>query len=91
MKTNLSIYDSILRIFIAMIFGGICGAFGWAIGVLAVYPLVTGLAAHDPFYRMLGISTSGMEEHHNEGARKKPVMHSVRPTMRKMEGHKKSA
>ncbi len=91
MKTNISIYDSAIRLFIAIIFGGICGAFGWAIGVLAVYPVVTALTAFDPIYKLLGYSTSTMEEHHNEPANKKPQIKSVRPKMQPIQGIKKSA
>ena len=91
MKTNLSIYDSAIRIFVAIIFGGICGAFDLWIGVLAVYPVVTALTAYDPIYQLLGYSTSTMEEHHNEPAAKKPQIKSVRPTMRPMGPVKKTA
>lgn len=66
MKTNLSIFDSILRIFIGMTFAAVCGAMGWIIGVLAIYPIVTGLTAFDPIYMNMGFSTAGPEAHHSD-------------------------
>lgn len=58
MKSNLSIFDSILRLFIGMVFAGICGAMGWIVGVLALYPIVTALTAYDPIYANMGFSTA---------------------------------
>lgn len=58
MKTNLSIFDSILRLFIGMIFAAVCGAMGWIIGVLALYPIVTALTSFDPIYKNMGFSTA---------------------------------
>ena len=57
METNLSIFDTVIRVCIAMIVGAVFGAMGWIIGVIAVYPLVTGLAGYDPIYHSLGYST----------------------------------
>ncbi len=57
MESNVGIYDTILRICIGMIFAAVCGAFGWIIGVLALYPIVTGLAAFDPMYHYWGYTT----------------------------------
>ncbi len=57
MEPNLSIFDTILRIFVGMIIGGVFGAMGWMIGIIAVYPIVTGLTAFDPVYHYLGYST----------------------------------
>lgn len=57
MEPNLSILDTIIRVFIGAVIGGIFGAMGWMIGIIAVYPIVTGLAAFDPIYHSMGFST----------------------------------
>ncbi len=57
METNLSILDTIIRIFIGMVIGAVFGSMGWIIGVIAVYPIVTGLGGYDPIYHYLGYST----------------------------------
>lgn len=73
MKPNLSIYDTIIRIFVACIWGAIFGAFGNILGVLAVYPLVTALSAWDPVYQAKGWSTvTELEDHHHEEPKKMP-------------------
>ena len=66
METNLSILDTILRIFIACLWAGIFGALGSFIGVFAVYFLVTGLSGWDPLYQSMGWNTRqpDSEDHH---------------------------
>lgn len=58
MKPNISIAETIIRIFVASIWAGIFGSMGSLIGVLAVYPIVTALAAWDPIYEMRGFYTT---------------------------------
>lgn len=66
METNLSIFDTILRIFITCLWAGIFGALGSFVGVFAVYFLVTGLAGWDPVYQSMGWNTRqpDSEDHH---------------------------
>lgn len=53
----MSIGDSIIRIFVGAIIGGVFGAFGMILGIIAVYPIVTGLTSFCPIYKSLGINT----------------------------------
>lgn len=57
MGTNISIFDTIIRIFIGMIFAGVFGAMGSIVAVLALYPIVTALTSFDPVYHWLGYTT----------------------------------
>ena len=66
MKGNISFLDGILRIFGGIVFAGVFGAFGYWIAVLALIPIVTGLAGHCPLYSALGISTAKGDEPANE-------------------------
>jgi hypothetical protein len=54
MKANLSIGECIIRIFVGVIWGAVFGSVfsGYValIGVLAIYPIVTGLGGWDPFF-----------------------------------------
>lgn len=54
MKSNMSIGEGIIRIIVGMIFGAIFGSLftGWIalIGVLAIYPIATGLGGWDPIF-----------------------------------------
>ncbi|MCB9231858.1 MAG: DUF2892 domain-containing protein [Bacteroidia bacterium] len=61
MHTNISIFDSIIRIILGSLIGAVSGAFGLWIGVIAVIPIVTGLASWCPLYAILGISTVNAE------------------------------
>jgi aromatic ring-cleaving dioxygenase len=56
--TNMSWLDGALRIIVATIFAAICGLYGWYIGVLAVYPIATGMGGWCPLYEVMGFSTS---------------------------------
>lgn len=56
MKANISIGECIIRVFVGMVFAALFGglvhnAFA-LIGLLAIYPIVTGLGGWDPFYAM---------------------------------------
>lgn len=75
---NLSWLDGILRIMGAAIFGAICGINGWYIGVLAVYPLVTGLGGWCPLYAAMGVSTALPDPDAKDASEtgKTDVMHS---------------
>jgi hypothetical protein len=54
MKANISIGECIIRVVIGMIFAGVFGGIftGYValIGVLAIYPIVTGLGGWDPIF-----------------------------------------
>lgn len=53
MKANLSIYESILRLFIGILWAGIFG--GWLmswVGILAIYPFVTSMSGWCPIYAL---------------------------------------
>jgi hypothetical protein len=58
MKANISIGECIIRIIGGVLFGAIVGSLftGYValLGVLAIYPLVTGLGGWDPIYAMMG-------------------------------------
>lgn len=54
MKPNISIFDTIIRLFIAALWAGIFGALGSFVAVLALYPFVTSLIAWDPVYKAMG-------------------------------------
>jgi hypothetical protein len=51
MKPNVSIFDTLIRIFLGAAIGGIFGAMDNPIGILAIYPIITGLSAWDPVYQ----------------------------------------
>jgi hypothetical protein len=62
MKANISIGECIIRVVIAMVFGAVMGglfhnAVG-LLGILAIYPLVTGLGGWDPIYAARGKYTN---------------------------------
>lgn len=58
MKANISIGEGIIRIILGMIFAAVMGSLftGYIalLGVLAIYPIVTGLGNWDPIYAMKG-------------------------------------
>mgnify|MGYP003689955181 CR=1 FL=1 len=69
MKANISIAEGIIRIIIGMVFAAFMGSVftGYValLGVLAIYPIVTGLGNWDPIYAMKGKYTN--EENPYEG------------------------
>jgi hypothetical protein len=62
MKANISIGEGIIRIILGMIFAAIMGSVftGYIalLGVLAIYPIVTGLGNWDPIYALKGKYTN---------------------------------
>lgn len=68
MKPNLSIFDTILRIFIGMLIGGIFGAMGNPLGVIAMYPITTALIAWDPIYQKMKWFTTEVNPYITEEA-----------------------
>jgi hypothetical protein len=62
MKSNISIGECIIRIVAGMIFAGVMVGLttGWVamIGLLAIYPIVTGLGGWDPIFGALGKYTN---------------------------------
>ncbi len=56
MKANISIGECIIRVFLGMVFAAVIGGLIHSplalIGVLAIYPIVTGLGGWDPIYAM---------------------------------------
>ena len=54
MKANISIGECIVRIIGGMVFAALMGGLftGWVamIGIIAIYPIVTGLGGWDPFF-----------------------------------------
>lgn len=57
MKSNISIGECIIRIVVGMVFAALMGGFftNWVglFGLLAIYPLVTGLGGWDPIFGAL--------------------------------------
>lgn len=82
MKSNISIGECIIRIVAGMIFaalmGGLFHGYVALIGVLAIYPIVTGLGGWCPIYAMRGKFTNedNPYEDHGHGATQAPVSHS---------------
>ena len=72
MKANISIGEGIIRIIIGMIFAAIMGSVftGYIalLGILAIYPIVTGLGNWDPIYARMGKYTNEVNpyESHDE-------------------------
>jgi hypothetical protein len=76
MKANISIGECIIRVFIGMVFAAVIGglihnAFA-LIGVLAIYPIVTGLGGWDPIYAMRARYTNE-DSPYEEGAHHAPA------------------
>lgn len=84
MKANISIGECIIRVFIGMVFAGIMGGmFHNAIallGVIAIYPIVTGLGGWDPIYALRAKYTNEESpyEGHEEHAPAAPISRPVR-------------
>lgn len=63
MKKNMGSTDKIIRLVVAIIFGGlyytntITGTWGIVLGVLAVVLLLTSLVSFCPLYPLLGLNT----------------------------------
>ena len=88
MKANISIGECIIRVFIGMVFAGIMGGmfhnYVALLGILAIYPIVTGLGGWDPIYAMRGKYTNedSPYEDHGHAAAAAPVMRSAREVNR---------
>jgi hypothetical protein len=88
MKANISIGECIIRIVGGMIFAGIFGGLftGYValIGVLAIYPIVTGLGGWDPIFGAIKKYTnedSPYEEHTPEAVPTSAPVQRARPEM----------
>ena len=68
MKPNISLFDTIIRIFIGAFIGGIFAVLNNPIGILAVYPIVTALSAWDPLYYKMGWYTTEKSPYEEEPA-----------------------
>lgn len=83
MKANISIGECIIRVFVGMVFAGLMGGlFHNAValfGLLAIYPLVTGLGGWDPIYAMRGKYTNedSPYEDHAHGAPVAPMTRNI--------------
>jgi hypothetical protein len=86
MKANISIGECIIRIIVGMVFAGvIVGLFHNAIaliGLVAIYPIVTGLGGWDPLYALRSKYTNedSPYEDHAHTAPVAPVMRSRKET-----------
>jgi hypothetical protein len=73
MKSNMSIGEGIIRIVIGMIFGAVFGSLftGWValIGVLAIYPIATGLGGWDPIFGAMRKYTNEESPYEEEAVR----------------------
>lgn len=74
---NLSIYESIIRIFVAILIAAAGGVFNHWFGVLAVIPFVTGLAGYCPIYHMLGRYTSEGNPYAAHGKQESKTLNSA--------------
>jgi hypothetical protein len=83
MKSNMSIGESIIRIVVGMIFaalfGGLFSGYVALIGVLAIYPIVTGLGGWDPIFGIMKKYTNEENPYVEEHAPAAPV---ARPQQR---------
>ncbi|MFN8393243.1 MAG: DUF2892 domain-containing protein [Bacteroidia bacterium] len=79
MKSNISIGECIIRIVVGMVFaalmGGLFHGYIALLGVLAIYPIVTGLGGWCPIYAMRGKHTNedNPYEDHGHGTSHAPV------------------
>ncbi|MEM1000681.1 MAG: DUF2892 domain-containing protein [Bacteroidota bacterium] len=69
MHPNISFFDTIIRLFVGIIIGASFGAMNNAIGVLAIYPIVTALVAWDPMYYKLRWYTTEMSPYPNKATK----------------------
>ncbi len=82
MKANISIGECIIRIVFGMVFAGVMGGLftGWIamIGILAIYPIVTGLGGWDPIFGAMKKYTNedSPYEDHEAAAPAAPVQRS---------------
>lgn len=83
--SNTSFLDQIIRLFLAMIIGGIGGALLNPIGYVAVYLVVTALVGYDPIYHSMKFTTRAIDpykEHENAEKEIKASKNNLQPSMR---------
>jgi len=57
MWKNVGTLDRCIRILVGLLMAGLAVYFKVIFGVIAIYPLFTGIIAWDPIYKILGIDT----------------------------------
>jgi hypothetical protein len=84
MKANISMGECIIRIILSVLFAAIMGGVfhGWIalLGLLALYPFVTGLGGWDPIYamRLKHTNEDSPYEDHDKPVVEAPVMPAKR-------------
>ncbi len=82
MKSNISIGEGIIRIVLGMIFGAIFGSLftGWVamIGILAIYPISTGLGGWDPIFGAMRKYTNEESPYEEETGHATPTVSAPR-------------
>jgi|GEM_PF-1921451 hypothetical protein len=74
MKANISIYESIIRLFAGIVWAAIFG--GWLtswVGILAIYPIVTAMSGWCPLYTLWHKFTNEQNPYVKETKPKTPV------------------